>query len=169
MPIRAANKNDLPIILELMNFAILNTSAIYELEPRDQSFIETWFSQKQNDKFPVLIYETEGKTVAFGSYGNFRSGAAYDSSVEHSVHVHQDFQGKGIGKKLLQRLIELAKKEGRHAMIAGIDSENKTSLQFHSKMGFQEKGRFPEIAFKFGKWLDLVLMQLSLGPNKNSH
>lgn len=164
MPIRKAQETDLPIILELMNHAILNTTSIYEYKRRDQKYMEAWFFERQAAKFPVLIYEIDREPVAFGTYGNFRSGSAYRSSVEHSVHVHQDFQGKGIGKKLLLDLIERAKKEGRHAMIAGIDSENEKSLQFHVKMGFQEKGRFPQIAFKFGKWLDLVLMQLLLNP-----
>lgn len=159
MPIRDTQKNDLPFILELMNHAILNTTSIYEHEPRTLNYIETWFSQKQTVKFPVLVYEVDRKVVAFGTYGNFRLGSAYRSSVEHSVHVQKDFQGKGIGKQLLSSLIERAKKEGHHAMIAGIDSENEKSLLFHSKMGFQEKGRLPQIAFKFGKWLDLVLMQ----------
>lgn len=159
MLIRKALETDLPTILELMNEAIMHSTSIYEHKKRDQKYMETWFFEKQTAKFPVLIYEIDRKPVAFGTYGNFRAGAAYRSSVEHSIHVHKDFQAKGIGKKLMLCLMEHAKKAGCHAMIAGIDSENKRSLQFHAKMGFQEKGRFPEIAFKFGKWLDLVLMQ----------
>lgn len=162
MSVREADKSDLPIILELMNHAILNGTSIYEREPRNHSYIEKWFSQKEGRKFPILVYEINGGTVAFGTYGDFRKESAYGSSVEHSIHVHQDFQGKGIGKQLLWNLIECAKNEGYHAMIAAIDSGNSKSLQFHAEMGFQEKGRFPEIAFKRGKWLDLVLMQLIL-------
>lgn len=159
MPIRDAQKSDLPFILELMNHAILNTTSIYEDEPRTLNYIETWFSQKQTAEFPVLIFEVGRKVAAFGTYGTFRVGSAYRLSVEHSVHVHKSFHGKGIGKQLLSSLIERAKKEGRHAMIAGIDSENKSSIKFHEKMGFKEVGRFPEIAFKFDNWLELVLMQ----------
>lgn len=165
MAVRDACRNDLPFILELMNNAILKGTSIYEAKARDQNFIETWFSKKQAEKFPVLVYDINQKPRAFATYGAFRSGSAYRLSVEQSIHVHKNFQGKGIGKQLLLFLIERAKKEGRHAMIAGIDSENRKSLRFHKNMGFQEVGKFPEIAFKFEKWLDVVLLQLMLNPN----
>ncbi|HET8839038.1 MAG TPA: GNAT family N-acetyltransferase [Flavobacteriaceae bacterium] len=162
MEIRAANRNDSAIVLKLMNHAILNTTSIYDTHLRNEAYFHAWFSNKQKNNFPVFICEIQGKPVAFGTYDFFRSGSAYNCTVEHSIHVLGDFQGRKIGKTLMEKLMESAKQEGKHAMVAGIDSENKVSLNFHSKMGFREKGRFPEIAFKFGRWLDLVMMQLLL-------
>lgn len=162
MPIRKAEKKDFPVILERMNEAILNTTAIYTYDPRDQSYIETWFSEKTKNNFPVLVYEIDGRAVAFGSYGKFREGEAYQFTVEHSIYVHPNFQGQSIGKQLLTELIESAKKSNYHAMIGGIDSENEGSIEFHKKMGFREVGRLPKTGFKFGRWLDLVFVQLSL-------
>jgi phosphinothricin acetyltransferase len=80
--------------------------------------------------------------------------------VEHSIYVHKDYQGRGIGKKLLEALITAAKEGGYHTMIAGIDASNQKSCDFHAKFGFVEAGRIKEVGYKFDKWLDLVFMQL---------
>jgi phosphinothricin acetyltransferase len=82
--------------------------------------------------------------------------------VEHSLYVHPQFQGQGLGKDMLIRLIEAAHKDGRHTMIGGIDSTNSVSLKLHADLGFKEVGRLPEVAYKFDKWLDLIFMQLIL-------
>ena len=100
--------------------------------------------------------------VAYGSYGIFRAWEAYKFSVEHSIYVQQDFQGQGIGKQLLIALVERAKKDGFHTMIAGIDADNEKSYAFHKKLGFVEVGKFKEVGYKFDRWLDLVFMQLML-------
>lgn len=162
MNIREAVTKDLPFILDIMNDAILNTTSIYDYNVRTTEFIETWFRQKKTDQLPVLVYEDNGNTVAYGSYGIFRAWEAYKFSVEHSIYVNKDFQGKGIGKQLLMALIEKAKKDGYHTMIAGIDASNESSCAFHQKLGFIEVGKFREVGYKFDRWLDLVFMQLML-------
>ncbi len=162
MTIRNVVKKDLPIILEIMNEAIENTTAIYDYYPRNYEFVETWFAEKQSDNLPVLVCELNNVAVAYGTYGSFRARTAYKFSVEHSIYVHTDYQGRGIGKLLLAALISAAKEGGYHTMIAGIDASNEKSCAFHHQFGFEEVGRIKEVGYKFDRWLDLVFMQLIL-------
>jgi L-amino acid N-acyltransferase len=162
MHIREAQHKDLEIILNIMNDAILNTTSIYDYEIRTDEFVINWFNKKRLDDMPVLVFEINNQAVAYGSYGIFRAWDAYKFSVEHSIYVHKNFQGQGIGKQLLIALIDKAKKNGYHTMIAGIDAANQKSCGFHKKFGFFEVGRFKEVGYKFDRWLDLVFMQLML-------
>jgi L-amino acid N-acyltransferase len=162
MPVREAQQKDLSIILDIMNDAILNTTSIYDYGRRSNEFVENWFTKKRFERMPVLVCEINGNVIAYSSYGIFRAWDAYKSSVEHSIYVHKNFRGRGIGKQLLIALIEKAKTDGYHTMIAGIDADNQKSYDFHKKLGFFEAGRFREVAYKFDRWLDLIFMQLML-------
>ncbi|MXV50951.1 GNAT family N-acetyltransferase [Pedobacter sp. HMF7647] len=162
MNIRNANPGDLDEILDIMNEAILHSTAIYDYDIKDKRFIESWFEGKQSEGYPVLVYERDGCVVAYCSYGIFRPKIGYQFSAEHSVYVHKDFHGNGIGKQLLTALIVEARNQNYHTMIAGIDAENKASIVFHEKFGFTEVGRIKEVGYKFEKWLDVVFMQLML-------
>lgn len=162
MPTRYATKDDLPAILDIMNDAILNTTAIYDYHPRTTEYVHNWFSKKNNDGLPVIVYEKDGAVTGFGSYGIFRPWDGYRFSAEHSIYVAKEYRGQGMGGALLQELIELARKQNFHTLIAGIDADNKDSCAFHEKYGFKEVGRFPEVGYKFDRWLDLVFMQLLL-------
>ena len=164
--IREAETKDLPVILDIMNEAILNTTAVYDYEPKMMAFVEDWFQKKQLDKAPVLIYEMDQKAIAYGTYGRFRPRDAYRYSVEHSIYVHKDFRGAGAGTQLLYALIKRAQEEGYHTMIAGIDAANEKSYGFHKKMGFVEAGRVKEVGYKFDTWLDLIFMQLMLKKDR---
>ncbi|WP_018611304.1 GNAT family N-acetyltransferase [Segetibacter koreensis] len=162
MKIREAVKEDLPVILEIMNDAILNSTAIYDYNARTCEYVNNWFAKKQSDNFPVIVGELEGKIIGFGSYGIFRAWDAYKFSAEHSIYIANGFRGCGRGGELLERLIALAKHQGFHTLIAGIDAENEGSCKFHSKFGFVEVGRLREVGYKFDRWLDLIFMQLLL-------
>jgi phosphinothricin acetyltransferase len=118
--------------------------------------------EKINKNFPVIVAELYGNVVGFGMYSEFRFREAYKFTVEHSVYVSQDFHGKGIGKLLLLELIDLAKKQKLHTMIAVIDAENQSSVEFHEKFGFKTVGIVKESGYKFDRWLDSVFMQLIL-------
>lgn len=162
MIIREAEHRDLDIILEIMNDAILNTTAIYDYGKRNREFVDNWFNKKRNNNMPVLVSEVNENVVAYGSYGIFRAWDAYRFSVEHSIYVKKDFQQRGIGKQLLNALIDQSKKDGYHTMIAGIDAANQGSYLFHKNLGFAEAGRIREVGYKFDRWLDLIFMQLML-------
>jgi L-amino acid N-acyltransferase YncA len=160
--IRKAELEDVPQILEIVNYAILNTTSNYLYEAQTLENQLKWFQEKQSSKFPLIVAVYNNTAVGFGTYGTFREKIGYQFTVEHSVYVAPEFIGKGIGKQLLLSLIALAKEEGYHAMVGGVDAANTDSIEFHKKFGFVETGILREVGFKFGKWLDLQFMQLIL-------
>ena len=160
--IRPAATNDLQGILAIVNHAILNTTAIYDYEPRTIEAQRLWFDDKVERDLPVIIAEAEDKIVGFASYGAFNPKVGYRMTVEHSVYVADGFSGNGVGKQLLAELIALAKAQKIHVMVGLIDASNIGSIAFHRKFEFTENGILKEVGFKFGKWLDVQFMQLIL-------
>lgn len=160
--IRPAEINDLPEILEIVNHNILHSTAIYDYDTRSLADMEVWFSDRQKDNWPVVVAELDSKIVGYATYGTFRFKVGFRFTVEHSVYVAENFNGKGIGKLLLTELINLAKEQGFHTMIGCIDAENKGSIEFHRKFGFTEEGVLKQTGYKFDRWLDLLFMQLML-------
>ncbi|RLM21954.1 GNAT family N-acetyltransferase [Brenneria alni] len=150
-------------ILDIFNDAILNSTALYDYKPRPLESMTAWFVSKTTHNFPIVGYENEqGELLGFATYGTFRDRPAYKYSVEHSLYIHKDHRGKGLGKLLLQQLIVEAKAQGMHTLVAGIDAENSVSIVLHEKLGFCHAGTISQAAFKFGRWLDLVFYQLIL-------
>ncbi len=162
LTIRDAEETDLLTIKEIMNDAVLNTTAIYDYYERDEQYVKNWFANMQKQSMPIIVCAYEGKCAGYGCYTIFRPKDGYRFCVEHSVYVHKDFRGKGIGAQLLTALIKRAKVENYHTMIAGIDADNKFSIEFHKKYGFVEVGYLKEVGYKFDRWLDLVFMQKML-------
>lgn len=162
LSLRKAEAADIAAILEITNYEILNSTVLYEYEARSLDTQLQWFNDKMANGWPVLVAELNGAVVGFGTFGKFRERIAYRFSVEHSVYVHKDHRGKAIGNALMVELIRLAKTQGYHTMIAGIDSSNMGSVEFHRKFGFEVIGTFKEVGFKFDKWLNVVFMQLIL-------
>ena len=160
--IRNAKKENVPSILEIVNYEIKNSTVLYDYKERAYEFQLNWFLNKSKEKMPVIVAEKEGEILGFGTFGIFRPWDAYQHSVEHSIYVHRKSRGQGIGKLLLTELINTAKKDGFHTMIAGIDASNEKSILFHKNFGFDEIGTFKEVGYKFDKWLDLTFMQLFL-------
>jgi phosphinothricin acetyltransferase len=160
--IRKANANDVPQILEIVNYAIVHTTSNYLYDVQDLATQMQWFEEKQAKNFPIIVADLDGLALGFGTYGTFREKIGYQYTIEHSVYVANDYIGQGIGKLLLTELINLAKTEGYHTMIGGIDAANEGSIAFHKKFGFVETGIIREVGFKFGKWLDLQFVQLLL-------
>lgn len=160
--VRAATASDLSQILDIVNESIRNTVAIYDYDERTLDDQIIWFNDKIKSDFPVLVATLDQTVVGFGSYGSFKAKAGYDNTVEHSVYVVPQFVGKGIGKLILSHLIALAKQKKLHVMIGYIDASNIESINFHKKFGFVESGHLKQVGYKFGKWLDVKLMQLML-------
>ena len=160
--IRDAVEADLPVILEIYNDVLLTTTAIYSEEPHTIEMRQAWFNERKSSGFPVIVAEQDNEIAGFATYGNFRIWPCYRFTVEHSVYVHRDKRGQGISKILLAEIITHAKAAGKHALIAVIDSENEVSLQLHQKFGFVQVARFKEVGFKFGRWLDLIFLELIL-------
>lgn len=160
--LRPAIANDLEGILAIVNHNILHSTALYDYNVKSMEYMQQWFTEKQESGWPVIVADSKGKVAGYGTYGTFRTKDGYKYTVEHSVYVNEEYHGKGIGKMLLADLIVLAKKQGMHSMIAGIDAENKGSIEFHKKFGFREAGLLKEVGFKFNRWLDVVFMELHL-------
>ncbi|AJY45655.1 GNAT family N-acetyltransferase [Martelella endophytica] len=163
MPIRHATEADLPVILDIYNDAVINSTAIWNEIVIDLDNRKAWLAARQARSFPVLVAEEEGRVAGYASYGDWRSFDGYKHTVEHSVYVHKDHQGRGHGRKLMEALLDHAGEAGLHAMIAAIEGENAASIALHEKLGFVHIGRYPEVGTKFGRWLDLVTMQYTFG------
>ena len=153
---------DCVALLEIINYNIINSTALYDYHPRTLAQQEAIFDDKLQKDFPILVAVLDNKIVGFGYYSEFRFREAYRFTVEHSVYVHPDYQGLKIGQKLLKTLIETAKNQKLHTMIAVIDSENQASVKFHEKLGFETVGIIKESGFKFNRWLHSVFMQKML-------
>jgi phosphinothricin acetyltransferase len=150
-------------ILEILNDAIVSSTALYDYVPRPPEAMVTWFEGKKAGRFPVLGLEDEdGKLLGFASYGTFRAWPAYKYAVEHSVYVHREHRGRGLGPLLMRALIERAGEQEVHVMVAGIDVTNAASIHLHEKLGFEHAGTLRQVGFKFGRWLDLAFYQLTL-------
>ena len=150
-------------MLEIFNDAIATSTALYDYRPRAPQSMAGWFDAKRAGGFPVIgVEDTAGTLLGFGSYGTFRAWPAYKYSVEHSLYVHKDHRGKGLGRTVMRELIAAAREDDRHAMIGGIDAANAASIALHAQFGFKHVGTLPQVGFKFGRWLDLAFYQLLL-------
>jgi L-amino acid N-acyltransferase YncA len=157
-----ANSIHLPGILSIMNHNILHSTALYDYAPKSETDINQWYGEKLSANWPIIIAEENGVVMGYASYGTFRFKEGFKHTVEHSVYVAEGHTGKGIGQLLLAELISLAKAQNYHTMIGCIDAQNTSSIAFHKKFGFTEAGILKESGYKFGKWLDLLFMQLLL-------
>jgi phosphinothricin acetyltransferase len=160
--IRPYQIQDAETIVAILNYYIVNSTALYDYELRTLEQQQAIFEEKLAKAFPVIVATINERVVGFGYYSEFRFREAYKFTVEHSVYVMPNEHGKGIGKTILQSLIDLAKKQKLHTMIAVIDSENQSSVAFHEQFGFKTVGIIKESGFKFDRWLHSVIMQLML-------
>lgn len=160
--IRPYHVKDVEAIVAIINDAIENTTALYDYHPRSTTTQESIFEEKLLKGFPVIVAECNNDVLGFGYYSEFRFREAYKFTVEHSVYVAKNQHGNGIGKQLLSELLVLAKAQKLHTMIGVIDSENKKSIDFHKKFGFEEVGFIKESGFKFDRWLHSVFLQKML-------
>ncbi|HTV80933.1 MAG TPA: GNAT family N-acetyltransferase [Steroidobacteraceae bacterium] len=154
-------------ILDILNEAIAHSTALYEYRPRTPESMQAWFAEKSAGSFPVLGAEEAGTLLGFATYGTFRARAAYKYTVEHSVYVHRDHRGRGIGKALMLELIRCARDQQYHVLVGGIDVANAGSVAMHERLGFVHAGTVREAAYKFGRWLDLGFYQLTLETPAN--
>ena len=146
-------------LLAIVNDAILNSTAWYEYESWDRTQLTSWFDAKMAGGWPLLVADDGDGTLGFASFGTFRQRPAYAHTIEHSLYVAADARGRGVGRRLLDAIVDEARSRRLHAMIGGVDAANDGSLAFHRAAGFDEVGRLREVGWKFGRWLDLVFMQ----------
>ncbi|MDR3514216.1 MAG: GNAT family N-acetyltransferase [Azospirillaceae bacterium] len=163
MQIRDADTGDIEGILAIYNDAVVNTNAIWNEQRVDAANRAAWLADRQRAGYPVLVAIDDRQAVAgYASFGDWRAFDGYRHTVEHSVYVRPDCRGTGIGKALMATLIERARAIGKHVMVAGIEAGNVASIALHRKLGFEDVGLLREVGTKFGLWLDLAFLQLSL-------
>jgi phosphinothricin acetyltransferase len=160
LEIRPATSADLPAITEIYEHAVRFGTATFELVPPDLAEMTRRFA----GNFPYLVAALAGDVVGYAYAGPYRPRPAYRFTVENSIYLQPAVHGRGIGQMLLQRLIAECEGRGYRQMIAVIgDSANAASVSVHSRCGFEMIGTHPNVGFKFGRWLDTVMMQRALG------
>ena len=162
--IRAAILADVPAIHEIYGYHVQHGLASWELTPPIQTEIQTRMSNLLEQKYPYFVAEIDSIVVGYTYASAYRPRLGYRYTVENSVYVHPNYQRRGLGRLLLNRLIEACEASGYRQMIAVIgDSGNTPSIRLHQELGFIHIGTLPSIGFKHGRWVDCVLMQRSLG------
>jgi L-amino acid N-acyltransferase len=163
IPISAASSSDIPEITAIYNRVILTSTAVFsDRQVTEQDRLD-WLETRRARGFPILVARDEGRTVAFASYGDFRAWPGYRFTVEHSVHVAESHRRRGLGRRLVEALVEHAGHAGLHVLVAGVDADNEASLALHEGLGFTRVAELHEVAWKFDRWIDLVLLQRAAG------
>ncbi|MBB5017262.1 phosphinothricin acetyltransferase [Chitinivorax tropicus] len=162
MQIRPAIPEDVAAILAIHNEVVRNTTAIYEDEPSTLIERQSWFQTRTAQGYPVIVAVEAGEVLGYATFGEWRARVGYRFTVEHSVHVRDDQRGKGVGGQLLSALLPLARAMGKHVMIGAVDADNTGSIRFHERLGFKVTGRCEQVGYKFGRWLDVVWVQITL-------
>jgi|SRR6185436_15772742 len=165
LQIRATELKDIPSITDIYNDAILNTTATFDTEIKSIEDRVQWFNN-HGEKYPVLSAEMDGKVIGWASLTKWSDRCAYEKTAEVSVYIHKDYRAKGIGTKLLEHLILEGKKAGIHYMLARISEGNRSSIYIHEIFGFEHIGVMKEVGFKFGRFLNVHLMQKVFSENK---
>jgi phosphinothricin acetyltransferase len=159
MNIRKATHSDAQAIAIIYNEAIENTTATFDTEPKSISNREEWLEQ-HSDKYPVIVTELDGVVAGFASMTRWSDRAAYDDTAEISIYILPYYHNQGIGKKLMQAIIEAGKQGGLHCVLSRITQGNDKSIYLHQQFGFRTVGIMQEVGKKFGKILDVTMMQL---------
>ena len=162
--IRPATEADLSFVTKIYAHAVLHGTATFELTPPDLAEMTRRYRVLMDGAFPYLVAVLDGIVVGYAYAGAYRPRPAYRFTVENSIYLDQAIHRRGIGMKLMRRLIDDCETRGYRQMIAVIgDSANAGSIGVHIKTGFAMVGTHPNVGFKFGRWLDTVMMQRPLG------
>ena len=166
IPVRPAEPHDVPAITRIYAHAVLHGTASFEIEPPDEAEMMRRFESLRDGGFPFLVAELDGAVAGYAYAGPYRPRPAYRFTVEDSIYVAPEAQAHGIGRALLDRLLIECEKRGYRQIIAVIgDSAQAPSIRLHETAGFRHIGIFAAVGFKFGRWLDSVLMQKELGKS----
>jgi phosphinothricin acetyltransferase len=159
LTIRPATNADQQAIMDIYNEAVQNTTATFDTDLRTLDKQMTWFRNHKKNH-PVLVGERDGKIIGWASLSPWSDRCAYDTTVEVSVYVHKDYRKQGIGSQLLKQVTVLGQSLGNHTVLSRITQGNEQSIHLHEKLGYRHVGTMKEVGFKFGKFLDVHMMQL---------
>jgi|SRR5690554_44191 len=161
LAILRASIEHLEAITDIYNQAVLTTTATFDTEPISLDEQRIWFAE-HNEKFPIFVALKHGKVVGWASLSRWSGRCAYSDTAEISIYIKEGFRGKGIGTKLLKRVLDEGKKGGIHTVLARIAEGSDASIRLHQNAGFEYVGVMKEVGKKFGKLLDVHLLQLIL-------
>jgi L-amino acid N-acyltransferase len=158
MELRLAALEDAEAIREIYNVEVTQSTVTFDLVPRSLEEQQNWL-QARSGAHAVIVAVEDGEVVGFGSLSPWRDRPAYATTVEDSVYVRRDRQGRGVGRAVLEELVRVATLHGFHAMIGRIVGGHEASIALHRAAGFEQVGVEREVGRKFNRWLDVVLMQ----------
>lgn len=162
--LRPATLADLPQIRAIYAHHVLHGLASFEIEPPDEAEMRRRFDAIVANGFPYLVAVADDRVLGYAYAGPYRTRPAYRYAVEDSIYVAADAVGRGLGRRLLRELIAACEQRGFRQMLAVIgDSANAPSIELHRACGFAQAGVLRSVGFKFGRWVDSVLMQRALG------
>jgi phosphinothricin acetyltransferase len=157
--VRLATREDAEAIRAIYNREVTGSTVTFDLVPRSLADQLAWLDAHAGAHPAIVAVDGAGEVTGFGSLSSYRSRPAYSTSVEDSVYVREDQQGKGVGRLLLAELVRLAQVHGFHTVMARIVGGHEASIALHTGCGFELVGVEREVGRKFGKWLDVALMQ----------
>ncbi len=156
--IRPAKPDDLTAITDIYNEAILTTDATFDTEPKTVESQKEWF-EHHDSRNPILVAESDNQVNGWASLSQWSDRCAYSDTAEISVYVKDGYRGQGIGRQLIEKIIQAGKEAGLHTIISRITAGNDESIHLHEGFGFEHIGVMKEVGEKYGRLLDVVLMQ----------
>jgi phosphinothricin acetyltransferase len=161
---RLATVDDAEAIARIYNAEVESSTATFDLRPRTVEQQRSWIWNRSGAHVVLVAEDEEGTVAGFAALSPYRERPAYSTTVEDSIYIDRAFQRRGVGRLLLSQLIDIARRHGFHVIIARIVGGHEASISLHSELGFEEVGIEREIGRKFGRWLDVVTMELMLEP-----
>lgn len=157
--IRPAVAGDAAGIAAIWNPIIRDTAITFNATEKPVAELEGLIVQKARAGHGFFVADVAGAVAGFATYGQFRGGVGYARAMEHTVLLGSEARGRGLGRALMAAVEDHARAGGAHALMAGISGENPAGVAFHARIGFREVARVPQVGWKFGRLMDLVLMQ----------
>jgi phosphinothricin acetyltransferase len=159
--LRLARPEDADATREIYNTEVTGSTVTFDLVPRSLAEQEAWLDQRSG-AMAVVVAEIDGRIAGFASLSPYRDRPAYATTVEDSVYVHADFRGRGVARALLAEILDIATTRGFHSVMARVVGGHAVSIELHESLGFRVVGTEVEVGRKFGRWLDVVLLQRML-------
>lgn len=157
--VRPLRESDIEAIAEIYNQEVLTGTATFDTDPRTLDEIRAWLLGR-GERYPSLVATDGEQIVGFAALYPWSPRKGYEDTAENTVYVHRDHRGRGLGKVLLPAVLAAGREAGLHSVIARVESSNEASLRLHREAGFKKVGTLKEVGKKFGRLLDVDLMQL---------
>ncbi|MCR9114098.1 MAG: GNAT family N-acetyltransferase [Rhodobacteraceae bacterium] len=162
MIVRPGRSGDAAALAQIWNHYIQRTTVTFNPVDKTPGEIAEMIAARQAGGKAFVVAEAEGEVIGFATYFQFRGGLGYGHTMEHSILLHPELRGRGAGRALMAAIEDHARAAGVHTMFAGVSAENPSGVAFHEAIGFARVAVLPEVGRKFGRWIDLVLLQKHL-------